>query len=157
MSYNMWERNDGDDLRRAIARRASNAARQQLKDMGQRVPRRAPDPELRKPTQRELVTLTSPDDEGPWREGVDSILKAFGESYRRMIAQQRDAHIVECRAAIAAYLRNRGWSYPRIGRFMKRDHSSIVHLLEPEKRQQRYIKVRELSKSALEAMDKMNA
>jgi hypothetical protein len=160
-----WERDDGDALRRAIAARAAAGARARLREL-YGTPDDAPPPadgtddvevaevaevadgpvQLPKPTAAELELLLDADDERDWRKGVDDILKAFGENRRRLVSHQRDLHIVECRIAVAKYLRNRGWSYPRIGTFMARDHSSIVHLLNPEKRRERYyVKVREMA------------
>jgi hypothetical protein len=164
-----WERDEGDRLREAIARRAASGARARLMEMGEPIRKRkpisaavaAPEPiyeePKRVPTDAELGALLDSEEEAQWRPGVDAILKAYQENYRRLVSNQRDRHIVQCRIAVAMYLRKRGWSYPRVGNFMKRDHSSIVHLLEPERKRERYLKLRELSKSALEHMDKANA
>jgi chromosomal replication initiation ATPase DnaA len=151
-----WERDEGDRLREAIARRAARGARARLMEMGQVVRKAKPEPK-REPTEKELITLLDSDDEAEWRPGVNDILKAFQENYRRMVSHQRDFHIVKCRVAVALYLRKRGWSYQRIANFMKRDHSSIVHLVEPERKRERYIKVRDLSKAALDEMERVNA
>ena len=84
--------------------------------------------ELPRPTQERLDAILN-DDEIVWRTGVKMILKGFGENLRRLVSHQRDQHIIRCRKEVASYLRARGWSYPRIGEFMHRDHSSIVSLL----------------------------
>jgi hypothetical protein len=162
MHVTMWERDEGDRLRTAIARKAAAGARQRLRELrgpattdeATPAPEAPAEPieeiadeepvELTKPTAAELAVLLDTEDDREWRKGVSDILKAFGENRRRLVSHQRDLHIVECRHAVAQYLRNRGWSFPRIGQFMGRDHSSIVHLLNPEKRRERYyIKVRE--------------
>lgn len=40
--------------------------------------------------------------------------------------------IVKARAEVAKFLREeRGWSFPQIGQFLDRDHTSIMHLLKP--------------------------
>jgi hypothetical protein len=153
----LWERVEGDALRRAIIKRAADGARARLREMGQAThdpePEPVPiEPEAPRPTASELDDLLETDDERQWRQGVNDILKAFGENHRRLISRQRDTHIVICRTAVAQYLRNRGWSFPRIGQFMRRDHSSIVHLLDPNTRHQRYVKVQELNRvAAMEA------
>lgn len=95
-----------------------------------------PHEELPKPTQEELDLLLY-DDDVIWREGVKKILLSYGENMRRLTSMQRDAHILQCRVAVATYLRNRGWSYPRIGQFMKRDHTSIIYLISPDMKKSR--------------------
>jgi len=89
-----------------------------------------------KPSKEELDELLA-DDDRVWREGVKEILLAYGENMRRLTSMQRDSHILECRVAVATYLRNRGWSYPRIGEFMKRDHTSIIYLISPDMKKAR--------------------
>ncbi len=92
------------------------------------------------PTDDEIEAIMARDDK-QWRTGVVAILKAYGENMRRLTSLQRDTHIINCRRDIAIYLRARGWSFPRIGRFMRRDHSSIIHLLDPTRKRDRYIAV----------------
>lgn len=97
-----------------------------------------PDPDveavvtLPTPTKTELDAILN-DDEVVWRDGVKLILKAYGENMRRLTSLQRDSHIMKCRFDVASYLRKQhGWSYPRIGEFMHRDHSSILALISPD-------------------------
>jgi hypothetical protein len=44
-----------------------------------------------------------------------------------ILSSSRVARIVHCRALVATTLRGRGWSYPQIGRLLKRDHSSVIN------------------------------
>jgi hypothetical protein len=99
------------------------------------------------PTDDEIEAIMARDDT-TWRGGVVAILKAYGENMRRLTSLQRDTHIIDCRRDVAIYLRARGWSFPRIGRFMRRDHSSIIHLLNPTKKRDRYIAVNAMNQSA---------
>lgn len=90
-------------------------------------------------------------DQKQWRAGVVAILKAYGENMRRLTSLQRDTHIINCRRDVAIYLRSRGWSYPRIGKLMRRDHSSIIHLLDPTKKRERYIAVNAMERQGTHA------
>ncbi len=85
---------------------------------------------LPKPSKAELDAIFEEDME--WRQGVKQILVRYGENLRRLVSNNRDRHIVECRTDVANYLRARGWSYPRIGEFMHRDHTSILNLVSPD-------------------------
>ena len=42
----------------------------------------------------------------------------------------RKAIILAARREMCLHLRNRGWSYPRIGKFFERDHSTIMHYVK---------------------------
>jgi chromosomal replication initiation ATPase DnaA len=44
-----------------------------------------------------------------------------------LLGRKRNKQAVEARFALYAALRQRGWSYPRIGRFLGRDHASIMY------------------------------
>lgn len=44
-----------------------------------------------------------------------------------LISAKRQRRISEARFALYAALRLRGWSYPRIGNFVGRHHTSILH------------------------------
>jgi hypothetical protein len=89
-------------------------------------------------TKAEILAFIEERDETLWRDGVRGILRRYGETMVRLISHQRDQNIIDCRLAVAIYLRQRGWSFPRIGQVMNRDHSSIVHLLDPSKRREAY-------------------
>jgi hypothetical protein len=161
----IWELREGNDLRDAIVKRAASGARARLRELRGEPPEPAvieePVKEEEagppKPDDSQLAALLETEDERQWTKAVRQILAAYGENMRRLTSLQRDTHIVECRATVARYLRDRGWSYPRIGQFMHRDHSSIIHLLEPEKRRLKYVKVRELVAAAYRAEEGGNA
>ncbi len=65
-----------------------------------------------------------------WRKQVTEIIVEHGENLPRLRGGNRDANIVACRRAISIALFERGWSLPRIGHFMNRDHTSILSLLK---------------------------
>ncbi len=44
--------------------------------------------------------------------------------------QRRHKMLIAARSAIAIVLLERGWSYPRIGRALNRDHTTIVHAVQ---------------------------
>jgi len=51
---------------------------------------------------------------------LDNIKQKHGYGGRKLI-------ILEARREACLYLRNRGWSYPRIAKFFERDHSTIMY------------------------------
>jgi chromosomal replication initiation ATPase DnaA len=51
----------------------------------------------------------------------------FGVPVKDLVSPKRSKHIVEARFALYAALRMRGWSYPRIGRFLGRDHATVMY------------------------------
>lgn len=68
-----------------------------------------------------------------WKDEVKAIILGANENMVRVKSADRDDHIVNVRRAITKVLRARGWSTPRIGRFMNRDHTSILNYLNPLK------------------------
>jgi hypothetical protein len=48
----------------------------------------------------------------------------------------RVAFMVEARRTVAKFLRQEGWSYPQIGEYLGRDHTTVMHLLGARRRQQ---------------------
>lgn len=80
--------------------------------------------------------------EKEWRQRVRDVLVESNENLARLRSYNRDAPIVECRRKVAALLRDRGWSYPRIGRFLGRDHSSVISLLDASRGQRKYAKAK---------------
>lgn len=79
-----------------------------------------------------------------WREEVTNIIMRFRENLARVKGGSRDTNIVECRRAICHALHQRGWSLPRIGHLMNRDHTSVYSLMHPEKHRERFAKARAL-------------
>lgn len=54
----------------------------------------------------------------------------FNMTPQELKGDSRVAEFVEARALVADVLRHRKWSYPRIGRLLDRDHSTVINLLE---------------------------
>lgn len=52
---------------------------------------------------------------------------------------RRDAAIVRVRRMVARVLRDAGCSLPEIGRIMARHHTSVLNLLDPYTKHQRYL------------------
>jgi hypothetical protein len=62
---------------------------------------------------------------------IVEILTRHDMTYRDIASPGRYSTIGNCRAEISHYLRSEcHWTFPRIGRWMKKDHSSIVYMLE---------------------------
>lgn len=73
-----------------------------------------------------------------------------GYTWEQIISHDRCDKIVKCRRDIAEYLRDaEKLSYPAIGKIMHRDHSSIMHLLNPEKRREKMLNYTRWKKSQL--------
>ena len=51
-----------------------------------------------------------------------------------VISQRRWPELVDARREVALRLREQGWSYPRIGRALRRDHSTIYVLVNGKAR-----------------------
>jgi chromosomal replication initiation ATPase DnaA len=65
-----------------------------------------------------------------WRSIVDDITRRHGTTYARVIAKgpRRNATLV-VRVEIARALRAEGWSSPRIGRLLNRNHTTVLWYL----------------------------
>ena len=61
---------------------------------------------------------------------VEKIIRDNGLVWRDVFSDDRRRKVVRVRAFIVRMLRARGWSYPVIGRYLGRDHSSIMHLMD---------------------------
>jgi hypothetical protein len=64
------------------------------------------------------------------RASVISMLQAYGVFWTEVTGKGRARRISYCRRAITWILHTRGWSFPRIGEFMKCDHSSAVYAID---------------------------
>lgn len=51
----------------------------------------------------------------------------FNVHPRDLMGNYRFRFVARARQALYLALRRRGWSYPQIGRFMNRDHSSVIY------------------------------
>ena len=65
----------------------------------------------------------------PWQQAVKSIERATGVSCAEIQGPSRKAHIVAARWQVIALLRARGWSLPKIGKELNRDHTTILYAL----------------------------
>ena len=65
----------------------------------------------------------------PWQQSVKAIERATGVSYEEMKGPSRYAPIVAARWQVIALLRARGWSLPKIGKELNRDHTTILYAL----------------------------
>lgn len=72
-------------------------------------------------------------------DGAGAAVNGWVESMGLTLAEvrARDARpgMVAIRREISHYLRRHGWSTPRIGAFLGRDHTTILHALEGPPRQ----------------------
>ena len=73
---------------------------------------------LRYDPPREVFTLS---------DLVSKVCAFFDVRPTRVLGEGRTRSLVYARAVTAWVLRERGWSYPRIGMALKRDHSTIIH------------------------------
>jgi hypothetical protein len=63
------------------------------------------------------------------RHAADQVLTAHaaGITLDRLRSAARDPETVRARQAVMAGLADAGWSSPRIGRYLNRDHSTVLH------------------------------
>lgn len=64
-----------------------------------------------------------------WRAEIRAIERLTGVSQELMRGPSRAAPIVAARWMAIAALRARGWSLPRIGRELNRDHTTVLYAL----------------------------
>lgn len=108
-----------------IKRRAARGAREALRAMG------LPVTSARVPERHQAAPPT-PTRTG-WRGEVERILHQQRETMRRLTGRDQDKHIIATRRLVASYLaQERGWSLSQVGRFLRRDHSTIINLLRPK-------------------------
>ena len=63
-------------------------------------------------------------------EKFDLFCNIFSIRKNDILGDVRSFEFVEARIAWSIHLRNLHYSYPFIGRFLKRDHTTIVHYLK---------------------------
>jgi hypothetical protein len=62
-------------------------------------------------------------------ELIDRVADDFGYSHGEVIGDGREARMIDARSVIVRILRERGWSFPQIGRAIGgRDHSTIINM-----------------------------
>lgn len=54
----------------------------------------------------------------------------FGVPAAEIMGRKRLRHIVYARYALYTALRHRGWTFPQIGKFFGRHHTSVIHGVE---------------------------
>lgn len=63
----------------------------------------------------------------PMRHILEAVCEAFGFQARQIRGEQRDQGMCFARFAFVLLARREGYTYPRIGRFLHRDHSTAIH------------------------------
>jgi len=59
---------------------------------------------------------------------IDRVAKSFGITHGELVGDCRRKVFVDARSVVVAVLRERGWSYPRIGKALNHsEHSSAIH------------------------------
>lgn len=59
---------------------------------------------------------------------IAAVCKRYGVTRRQVMGDNRDPHIVAARYEAYHEIRQQsGWSFPRIGRVFKRDHTMIIY------------------------------
>jgi chromosomal replication initiation ATPase DnaA len=64
------------------------------------------------------------------REIVKETAAEFLVDPQMILGKNQEARIVEARRNLVLRLRNRGMSFPTIGRWLNRHHTSIIHLCQ---------------------------
>jgi len=64
------------------------------------------------------------------RRALLALMLHYDMYWPEIVGPDRRKHLKLPRAEVYKCLRAFGWSYPKIGRFCKRDHTSIVHALQ---------------------------
>ena len=63
-------------------------------------------------------------------DSIEAWVEAQGLTMAQLKSASRTPRMVEARRRVSKYLRAHGWSYPEIGRFIDRDHTTVMHLCE---------------------------
>lgn len=67
-------------------------------------------------------------------ETIRNVCKERGLTVSAVLSERRWPEVVDARREVALRLREQGWSYPRIGRALRRDHSTIYVLVNGKAR-----------------------
>jgi hypothetical protein len=68
-----------------------------------------------------------------------AVAKEWGITIKELLGPSRSMRLVDARAAVAALLREAGYSYPEIGKIIGRDHSSVFHGLKRREENQEWV------------------
>ena len=63
------------------------------------------------------------------RAAVEPILQRYETSWLDLIGHNRFVPAMRARAEIASMLRRRGWSLAKIGKLMRRHHTTVLHMI----------------------------
>lgn len=82
---------------------------------------------------KETLAKVAPPD-GPKRKLIGNELIAeaarfFNLTHADVVGEDRHSLFVDARCVVSLIMKERGLSFPQIGRFLKRDHSSIINLV----------------------------
>lgn len=67
-----------------------------------------------------------------WQIGLASVAAKHGFTVERLRGPGKFRTLVNARKDCYAYLRDRGWSLPKIGRHFNRDHTTVIWALHPD-------------------------
>lgn len=79
-------------------------------------------------------------DASGWKGEVLQILMDGRSSMVELRSDIRTKEVMIVRREVAGVLRKRSWSYPMIGDFLDKDHTTAIALVNPERRKERYAK-----------------
>lgn len=85
--------------------------------------------------------VTEPVLAGRRDQAVDHLVRDVLDQHQvdldQLRAKSRQVRIVRARRHLAWVLREAGWSFPRIGKFLDRDHSTVMHAVRQYEQLQR--------------------
>jgi chromosomal replication initiation ATPase DnaA len=64
---------------------------------------------------------------------AERIAESIGTTVKHLLSHSRYITLVQARKELYKILRSKNWSYPDIGRFANRDHTTIMAALYPRK------------------------
>lgn len=76
-------------------------------------------------------------------QDFEAICKANKYRINDMHSRRRESHIVDQRRAVARKLRDKGYTYPAIGKVMHKDHTAIMYMVNDQHRDEKKFKMRE--------------
>lgn len=83
-----------------------------------------------KPVLDRLIKKPASDRPRVGTELINQVAAFFKLTFDDIVGKDRSRLFIDARCVVALIMRERGLSYPQIGRFMKRDHSTIINLVE---------------------------
>ncbi|MEN9390505.1 MAG: Bacterial dnaA protein helix-turn-helix [Candidatus Parcubacteria bacterium] len=87
----------------------------------------------RKVAKNTRAILTAQDEE----RLIDGVCAELGIRRDQLTSHDRRQYFVQARTMVALHLHNLGVSYPRIGKILKRDHTTAMHAVESAKKHAR--------------------